>query len=208
MVVIDVFAKVRGIAPPSMNAYDADYAAMGRIKRLADTYGVAILLVHHVRKAGSDDFLATVSGTNGIAGAADAVLVLERGRNNADGVLHITGRDVEETDYALSFDPADGAWNLLDGPATDHITDCSPADNQVAPSAPTDSANASANSGSAPARPDRPRCSNSPPNSPPPHWPGCSASTSKSPSNGSTSPQATGPTTPPTSAAAPTLSIR
>ena len=66
-------------------------------------------------KAGSDDFLVTVSGTNGIAGAADAVLLLERGRNNADGVLHITGRDVEETDYALSYDPADGAWNLLDG---------------------------------------------------------------------------------------------
>jgi hypothetical protein len=113
MVVIDVFAKVRGIAPPSMNAHDADYAAMGRIKGLADTYGVAILLVHHVRKAGSDDFLATVSGTNGIAGAADAVLVLERGRNNADGVLHITGRDVEETDYAISFDPTDGTDHTI-----------------------------------------------------------------------------------------------
>jgi hypothetical protein len=121
LVVIDVFAKVRGNPPPGVAAYDADYAAMSRIKRVADHYGVAVILVHHVRKAGSDDFLTTVSGTNGLAGAADAVLVLERARAQADGVLHVTGRDVDETDYALSFDPTAGAWSILDGPATDYM---------------------------------------------------------------------------------------
>ncbi|MFI6603243.1 AAA family ATPase [Nonomuraea sp. NPDC050536] len=56
MVVIDVFAKVRGTTPPGLCAYDADYTAMSRAKRLADTYGVAVVLVHHVRKMRSDDF--------------------------------------------------------------------------------------------------------------------------------------------------------
>jgi hypothetical protein len=121
LVVIDVFAKVRGNPRPGVAAYDADYAAMSRIKRIADHYGVAVLLVHHVRKAGAEDFLATVSGTNGLAGAADAVLVLERARAQADGVLHVTGRDVDETDYALAFDPRAGAWRLLDGPASDYL---------------------------------------------------------------------------------------
>lgn len=121
LVVVDVFAKVRGNPPPGVAAYDADYAAMSRIKRVADHYGVAVVLVHHVRKAASEDFLTTVSGTNGLAGAADAVLVLERARAQADGVLHVTGRDVDETDYALSFDPAAGAWRVLDGPATDYL---------------------------------------------------------------------------------------
>jgi len=121
LVVIDVFTKVRGSPPPGANsAYEADYAAIGAIKRLADAYSVAILLVHHVRKAASEDFLATVSGTNGLAGAADAVLVLERARARADAVLHITGRDVEENDHALSFDPGTGSWTMLDGPAADH----------------------------------------------------------------------------------------
>jgi hypothetical protein len=122
LVVIDVFTKVRGKPPDgTSSAYEADYAAVGKAKKLADTYGVAVLLVHHVRKAGSEDFLQTVSGTNGLAGAADAVLVLERARAKADGVLHVTGRDVDETDYALSFDPNAGAWTLLDGPAEDHL---------------------------------------------------------------------------------------
>lgn len=122
LVVIDVFTKVRGRTPLGLNsAYEADYAAISMIKRIADLYGVAVLLVHHVRKASSEDFLTTVSGTNGLAGAADAVLVLERARSQADGILHVTGRDVEEADHALAFDPGIGAWSLLEGPAAEHL---------------------------------------------------------------------------------------
>lgn len=120
LIVIDVLARIRGTTPPGLSAYDADYAAITGIKRIADTRGVAVVLVHHVRKMGSEDFLTEVSGTNGLAGASDAVLVLKRSRGEADGVLHITGRDVDEAEYALRFIPAAGAWVLLDGPPEDH----------------------------------------------------------------------------------------
>jgi AAA domain len=119
MVVLDVFAKLRGPVPAGMAAYDADYAAVGRAKRIADNYGIAILLIHHVRKAASEDFLQEVSGTNGIAGAADATLVLKRSRGEADGVLQITGRDVEESEHALTFDATDGHWRMLTGRPAD-----------------------------------------------------------------------------------------
>lgn len=121
LVVIDVLTKVRGTAPHAASAYEADYAAVGHVKRLADAYAVPIVLVHHVRKAASEDFLSEVSGTNGLAGAADAVLVLKRGRAQADGVLCVTGRDVEETEHAMTFDPAAGAWHVLDGPAEEYL---------------------------------------------------------------------------------------
>jgi len=119
LVIIDVFAKVRGAAT-NANAYADDYSAAGRVKRLADHYGVAFVLIHHTRKMGAEDFLEQISGTNGIAGSADTIHVLQRGRGNADGVLHTTGRDVEETDRALRLDKATGNWTLLDGPALDH----------------------------------------------------------------------------------------
>lgn len=122
MVVIDVFAKIRGAAIPGASAYEADYAAVGAIKQLADDYAVPFVLVHHVRKAGSEDFLESVSGTNGIAGAADATLVLRRGRNKADGILYVTGRDIDEAEYALTFNPGNGSWTLLDGPAEEYET--------------------------------------------------------------------------------------
>ncbi|MDQ1009504.1 hypothetical protein QFZ82_003989 [Streptomyces sp. V4I23] len=127
MVVIDVFAKMRGQAPQGVSAYDADYHAVGFAKRLADHYGIADVLVHHVRKMASEDFLTEVSGTNGIAGAADATLVLKRARGQADGILHVTGRDVNEAEYALQFQDASGAWHLLDGPVPDHTVGETPA---------------------------------------------------------------------------------
>ena len=120
LVVIDVLAKIRGTSAPGASAYDADYAAVGRAKAIADRHGVALVLVHHVRKAGADDFLEAVSGTNGLAGAADTTLVLRRARGQADAVLHVTGRDVDEAEHALTFHPPTGAWSLLDGPADEH----------------------------------------------------------------------------------------
>ena len=41
------------------------------LKEIADEYGVAVLLLHHTRKATADDFLDSVSGTHGLAGAAE-----------------------------------------------------------------------------------------------------------------------------------------
>jgi len=120
LVIVDVFARVRGPVPAQSSAYDADYVAMARLKTLADRFGVAIVVVHHTRKSSADDFLDTVSGTQGLAGAADAILVLRRTRGSSDATLSVTGRDIEETDYALSFDPALGAWAMLDGPAQDY----------------------------------------------------------------------------------------
>jgi Winged helix-turn-helix DNA-binding len=61
-----------------------------------------------------------VSGTHGLAGAADAVLVLSRSRGSADAKLHITGRDVEEAEYAMQFNAAGGTWSLLEGPAEEY----------------------------------------------------------------------------------------
>lgn len=120
LVVVDVLAKVRGISDPRTSAYESDYAAVTALKNIADKHGIALLALHHVRKAGSEDFVNTVSGTHGLAGAADAILVMTRGRNSADAKLHVTGRDVEEAEYAMDFDATLGAWKLLDGPASDY----------------------------------------------------------------------------------------
>jgi hypothetical protein len=121
LVVVDVFARMRSPHRPGPSAYEADYAAVSQMKAVADAYGVALVLVVHVRKAGAEDFLETISGTNGLAGAADAVAVLRRSRGQADGALQITGRDVDEATYALKFDADLGAWQLLEGPAGDHL---------------------------------------------------------------------------------------
>jgi RecA-family ATPase len=121
LVVIDVLSKIRGAASPDTPQYDRDYTAVARAKAIADAYSVAVVVVHHTRKMAGEDFVAEVSGTFGISGAADAVMSLKRMRGTADGILSITGRDVEENQHALSFSADLGSWQLLDTPVAEIV---------------------------------------------------------------------------------------
>jgi RecA-family ATPase len=121
LVMVDVLAKVRPLADPKQSSYDGDYRALHDLKRLVDERGLAAVVLHHTRKANADDWLDTVSGTQGLAGASDAVIVLRhQHRGSATAELLVTGRDVEDAKHALEFRADIGSWCLLDGPAEDY----------------------------------------------------------------------------------------
>ena len=110
LVIVDTYQRA---IPPSNGSpnYANDYATMNKFKQFSKEFPrVAIVLVHHTRKGRSDDFLDTVSGTQGLSGSADTTLVLQRERKSSSGLLHVTGRDVEENCY--SIDLRDGVWTL------------------------------------------------------------------------------------------------
>ncbi len=110
LVVIDTWARFRPPRHKGEDPYQSDYAFMAQVKAVADTHNVGILVIHHSRKGGADDPLEEVSGTLGLTGAVDAILVLRRGRGQADATLFVTGRDVEESNLALRWDPAYCCW--------------------------------------------------------------------------------------------------
>lgn len=117
LVIIDVLRKV---TPRSdgRNMYEADYDAMGDLKALADRHQIAIVAVHHTRKSiDESDVFNEVSGSTGLTGAADAVLIAKRARNTAEAVLHVTGRDINEQEYGLTWHSETCTWSLLDEPA-------------------------------------------------------------------------------------------
>lgn len=115
VVAVDVLSRIRDLAKSDGGMYDADYEAMHAFKKIADDFDVLVLVNHHDRKAKAEDWMTTVSGTRGVTGAADAILLLTKPRGTADGLLSITGRDVEEAQHALKF--SGGQWTLLDQPA-------------------------------------------------------------------------------------------
>ncbi|CAN5754731.1 hypothetical protein BH09ACT7_BH09ACT7_32480 [soil metagenome] len=111
LVIIDTLGKVKPPKASYEDSYQADYRIGGALKaRIDDVQGGCLLLVHHTRKAESADFIDAVSGTQGIAGSADFVLVLARKRHCDNAVLSVTGRDVPENEYALTTH--DGRWTL------------------------------------------------------------------------------------------------
>jgi AAA domain len=111
-VILDTLGKVMPPALTGESPYQRDYRIASGLKHLADSEpGSAVLVNHHDRKASADDFIDSVSGTHGLVGAADTTIVLVRPRNESDGLIKITGRDVPEAEYAVRF--AHGStWQL------------------------------------------------------------------------------------------------
>ncbi|MDR1515440.1 MAG: AAA family ATPase [Synergistaceae bacterium] len=104
LVVIDILAKFRKPHTRGGDVYQEDTDTMGAIKALGDRHNTAILVITHDNKSkNNDDIIDNISGSSGIAGAADALLFLQRARldkNNA--TITITGRDVDESKCALT----------------------------------------------------------------------------------------------------------
>jgi hypothetical protein len=122
LIVIDVFSKVRRAKGNTEGLYDADYLAAVPLKQLADETGVAIVVVHHLRKQAADgDPFDKVSGSTGLTGAMDTILVLDRG---VDGVtLYGRGRDIEEFEEALEFQKDTCRWSVLGEAAEVRLSD-------------------------------------------------------------------------------------
>ena len=115
LIIIDTLQKVRGQALPRESGYAQDYREMETIKGFMDKRWVSVLFVHHNRKMRDDDDpFNQISGTNGIMGAADTTWVITKAkRTDEEAALHITGRDVEQSDTVIRFDKGSWTWKQL-----------------------------------------------------------------------------------------------
>lgn len=120
LVVIDVFAAFRQAVDKVTTQYQADYDAMSGLTVVTkQNAGLAVAASMHTRKMRSLDPMEEISGTFGLAGAADAFLVLRR--QGAGGTLHAGGRlwDRDENDFELSR--KDQRWHMVG--ASDGLTE-------------------------------------------------------------------------------------
>jgi hypothetical protein len=113
LVVIDVFARVKGSKGRNETDYDADYRQAAQLQSLAAKHNLAIVAIHHTRKMAAVDPFDEVSGTRGLTGAADSVLILKRDAVLQQPVIYGRGRDLEEVETALQFSKDTGAWTIL-----------------------------------------------------------------------------------------------
>ena len=116
LVIVDTLQTVRQSSQKI--AYASDYRDVRDFKALADHFGLDVVLVHHQRKMDDPDPFNTVSGTNGITGAADTTMVLDRKRGERRAVLRVTGRDVVERELVLEFN--DCRWELAEDQRVEH----------------------------------------------------------------------------------------
>lgn len=112
VVILDTLGKVMPAAGGNESAYGHDYKVLSALKATCDAVpGSSLVIVHHTRKSDGGDFLDAVSGTQGIAGAADTVMVLKRDRHDKSATLQVTSRDAAEGEYSVTMSDS-GVWEL------------------------------------------------------------------------------------------------
>ena len=110
LVIIDTLQMVRPIHDAT---YANDYRDLSVLKRLADKHGIAILLIHHLRKEKAEDVFHRISGTTAISGAVDSSFTLvEEKRGSGRARLTCVGRDIEYRELELERS-GDNVWQLV-----------------------------------------------------------------------------------------------
>ena len=110
LVIIDTLQMVR---PARDTTYANDYRDLSALKQIADAHGIAILLIHHLRKESADDVFNRISGTTAISGAVDSSFTLvEERRGSGRAQLSCIGRDIEYRELTLERN-GENVWELV-----------------------------------------------------------------------------------------------
>jgi hypothetical protein len=105
LVIIDVLERVRPRGRGT-NAYRLDYEALAPLQRMANLRQIAIVVVHHSNQRSEvSDVFEKVSGTSGLIGVVDSLMLLQRRRGDEVGMLSVSGHKVEDRGIALGFRP-------------------------------------------------------------------------------------------------------
>jgi hypothetical protein len=111
LVIVDTLARFRDRSNGRGNGYEDDYNSVAELKKVADQYEGAALVVSHTRKSPAEDPFDEISGTLGINGGADTLMVLERQRGENTAAFYMTGRDLAEQTLALLWNGEFGLWS-------------------------------------------------------------------------------------------------
>jgi AAA domain len=114
LILIDVWTKVRGRPDAKQSLYADDFASLSALQMLASKHRIAIIAIHHTSKRENpEDPFDLVSGTTGLTGAADSIVILRKEAGQADAMLYGRGRDLHVFEKAMAFDQARGLWSVL-----------------------------------------------------------------------------------------------
>ena len=111
--VIDTFSRISGKA--DQNDVRDMTNVLGQLQQLALIKKMAILMIdhHHKLAQGSQSEIDDVLGSTGKTATADCSIGLYREQGKQGTILKLTGRDVEQRELSLSWDPTTCCWQYM-----------------------------------------------------------------------------------------------
>ncbi len=113
LIIIDTLKKIRD-KEQEQYSYNGDYEIIEYLKGFADRHRICLLIVHHTRKQGADDTFDTISGSNGLLGAADGAFIMQKQKRvEGKATLDIVGRDQQDQKIHLQFNKTSCLWEFI-----------------------------------------------------------------------------------------------
>ena len=116
LIIIDVLQMIRTDKNTNQTDYSHDYGEVGALKKIADSHGISILVVHHTRKTkDSSNPLNEIYGGVGVASVVDTIIMIrsEGDTSKKQAKLFVTGRDLQEQRLAIAFDTDQCRWKYV-----------------------------------------------------------------------------------------------
>lgn len=121
LIIVDTFTSFAKTASKGNDVFRSQYAEVSRLRKLAEAFSIAILVVHHARKRIAESCVEAVAGTGGIAAAVDTLWQLKR-KPEGEGILEVIGRECEERVLAMRFAQDPVGWEVLGDYDGQHMT--------------------------------------------------------------------------------------
>jgi predicted ATP-dependent serine protease len=112
LIIIDTFNRVRRLKRRGTTPYEKDYNEISELKQFADTHSLAIIVIHHLRKSEAKDVTDMISGSIGLAAAADAILILQKEKGSNKANFFATGRDIPDFEIGLTLNQVSLTWEI------------------------------------------------------------------------------------------------
>jgi len=113
VVIVDTLQKIKAKPQKGDTAYGSDSEGLFPLHKLAARRGIMVLVIHHTNKQKEkSDFMDTINGSNGQGGVADNIICVTRKRGELRAIAKVTGRDVEEREFGIVFDPDTLDWTI------------------------------------------------------------------------------------------------
>lgn len=113
LVVVDTFGRSLTAGKLEIKDYSNNVAILSPLQKMAQEYAVTILLVDHHSKINGDNPITDLIGSIGKSATFDCVIGLYKEQGKQGAKLMIIGRDQDDIELAIEFDPSTGCWQSL-----------------------------------------------------------------------------------------------
>jgi Holliday junction resolvasome RuvABC ATP-dependent DNA helicase subunit len=112
LVVVDILENLR-VRLPGANQYEEETRTMQGLSQFAGRHNIGVIAIHHTRKAKANHVFNEISGTTGLLGGTDTMLVIANEPQSS--MLYIRGRDIEDDrPLPIRWDGYLRMWGIID----------------------------------------------------------------------------------------------